>query len=135
MNNPQTILGIDVGGARIGVARISTMARLPEPLPAIKVDGTELEQLKALIKEHQIDILAVGLPRSLQGNETEQTKTIRAFTDKLKQFNLPIYLQDEALTSKQAEAELQTRKKPYSKGEIDSLAAAYIAEDFIVNQL
>ena len=58
--------------------------------------------------------------------------TIAEFTKQLKQsFNLPVYFQDEAVTSKQAEAELQARGKHYEKSDIDALAATYILEDWL----
>jgi RNase H-fold protein (predicted Holliday junction resolvase) len=40
-------------------------------------------------------------------------------------------MQDEAVTSKRAEAELEARGKPYQRGDIDALAATYILEDFL----
>ena len=40
-------------------------------------------------------------------------------------------MQDEALTSVKAEEELKDRKSPYEKGDIDSLAATYILQDYI----
>jgi putative Holliday junction resolvase len=74
----------------------------------------------------------VGHPRDMNGQSTEQTLRIETFTNKLKsRFSLPIDLQDEALTSKQAEAELIARKKPYTKSDVDALAATYILSDWL----
>jgi RNase H-fold protein (predicted Holliday junction resolvase) len=47
------------------------------------------------------------------------------------QVDLPLSWQDEAVTSAQAEAELVQRKKPYTKGDIDALAAVYILNDYL----
>jgi RNase H-fold protein (predicted Holliday junction resolvase) len=57
---------------------------------------------------------------------------IEQFVLELKQhFPLPVYMQDEALTSKHAEEELQARGKLYSKEDIDALAATYILDDWL----
>ena len=131
MKPNKSLLGLDVGGARIGVARAGSIARIPEALPAVSVNGEEVAAIQALVERHQIDVIVLGLPRSLEGNETDQTREIYSFAESLKKLELPLHFQDEAVTSKQAEAELKERKKPYSKGDIDSLAAVYILEDFL----
>jgi putative transcription antitermination factor YqgF len=68
----------------------------------------------------------------LQGQETDQTGYVRNFVATLqKEISTPIVLQDEALTSHHAEEELESRGKPYAKGDIDALAACYILEDYL----
>ncbi len=73
-----------------------------------------------------------GFPRGMQGQHTQQTDAIEAFVQELRQhIVLPIYMQDEALTSKHAKIELTAKGKPFDKGAIDALAATYILEDFL----
>jgi putative Holliday junction resolvase len=68
----------------------------------------------------------------MQGQVTQQTEAIEAFSEDIRQhINIPISYQDEAVTSRQAEAELQARGRPYKKGDIDALAATYILEDYL----
>lgn len=126
-------LAIDFGEARLGIAIANSIARLVSPRPAI---GSEqvLENLEKLCQAEKIDAIVVGLPRGIEGQETEQTGVVRAFVQELQERmpNIPVYLQDEALTSVQAEKELATRGKQFTKGEIDSLAATYILEDFLM---
>lgn len=131
-SQPHDILALDVGAARIGVARASSVVRLAEPLTTI----THNEQVEAVIQklcnEHNVEVLVVGLPRGLEGQETAQTATIREFVDRLTAVvNIPIVFQDEAVTSQKAEQELQARNKPYEKGDVDALAATYILEDYL----
>ena len=77
----------------------------------------------------------VGLPRGLDGQRTAQTEEVEAFARGLgERFGLPVHMQDEAVTSKQAEAELEARGKPYGKGDIDALAATYILQDWLATQ-
>jgi putative Holliday junction resolvase len=127
-----TILALDVGGRRIGVAAANVIARIAHPLVTIENDDQTVAKLKQLVDEEQAISLVVGLPRNLNGNETAQTKEVQDFIDSLrKHVDMPVYWQDEAVTSRQAEAELVERGKPYAKGDIDALAATYILEDFL----
>lgn len=127
-----TILALDVGGKRIGVAAAHVIARIAHPLTTIENTSDITTTLQKLINEEGAIGLVVGLPRSLDGKDTEQTRTVRMFVDKLKEhIALPVYWQDEAVTSSKAETELQSRGQPYTKGDIDALAATYILEDFL----
>lgn len=127
-----TILALDVGDKRVGVARASLVARLPAPLATLQRGTGFFEQLQQLIAEERAVALVVGLPRGLDGQETGQTKITRSFVDELQeQTDLPVHLQDEALTSRKASKELEANGQPYQRGDIDALAAAYILEDFL----
>ena len=72
------------------------------------------------------------MPRGLDGQRTEQTIYTENFVQELKShLKLPVYTQDEAVTSRKAEEELTKRGKQYTKEDIDSLAATYILDDFL----
>jgi len=131
-NRIGTILALDVGEVRIGVATANLTSRLPQPWGVIEHSNNVSDIINSILAEHKIVAIVVGLPRGLDGQETSQTKLVRAFTDELKQkVRLPFYLQDEALTSVQAEKELEQRKIKYNKGDVDALAATYILSDFL----
>jgi putative Holliday junction resolvase len=130
--NPRSVLGLDVGDKRIGVAVASLASRLPRPLATLTRDDTFFPALQGIIEAESAEALVVGLPRGLNGQHTAQTQAIEAFKAELSQHcALPIHFQDEAVTSKHAEAELKARGKPYERGDIDALAATYILEDFL----
>lgn len=132
MQQSSSILALDVGHKRIGVAIADAIARLPRPLTTIEVDEDVLKKIADLAAEHHANELVVGLPRGLEGQSTEQTKYSEDFVRRLKQkTGLLVHMQDEAVTSAQAEEELRQRGKPYAKGDIDALAATYILEDFL----
>jgi putative Holliday junction resolvase len=132
LDSSSTILALDVGGRRIGVAAANVVARIAHPLVTIENTPDISSVLQQLIDEQQAVGLVVGLPRNLQGEETEQTRTVKTFVTSLKErIAMPVYWQDEAVTSRQAEAELAGRGRPYVKGDIDALAATYILEDFL----
>jgi len=127
-----TILALDVGDKRIGVAQANTIARLASPLMTLAHSDDIIEQLKQLIAEHGAEVLVVGLPRGMQGQTTQQTQATKAFVEALKaQLSIPIHVQDEAVTSEKAEAELKAHGTTYSKADIDALAATYILEDWL----
>ena len=133
MQNPNArIVALDIGAKRIGVASANVVARLAAPLKTLAVTDDIIDEIKQLLAEQTASALVLGLPRGMQGQETEQTKTIEAFGEQLKQqITVPIYWQDEAMTSKLSEAELNASNKSYTKGSIDALAATYILEDFL----
>ena len=127
-----TILALDVGHVRVGVAKAHSDFRIAQPLTTLPHDDGFWAALEALIAETETGLLVVGLPRNLSGNDTQQTVKVREFAAELeKRTHLPVELQDEALTSQKAEEELSARGKPYQKGDIDALAATYILEDYL----
>lgn len=126
----EEILALDVGGKRIGVARANTIARIPEQLDTIIVDGTEVNQIIALAKGSDVRKLVVGLPRNQSGDETKQTQAVKEFVAQFdKEFE--VIWQDESLTSVAAEEQLMQSGKSFKKGDIDSLAAVQILKDYL----
>lgn len=123
-------LGFDVGEKRIGIARVNMIARLPQPIKTIQNNATLISQIASLIDENSPDVLIVGLPRNLNGEETAQTLYVKTFAHRnLSQFNIPIIYQDETLSSVAAEERLQG--SAYHKSDIDAHAAVIILEDYI----
>ncbi|MEI6755585.1 MAG: Holliday junction resolvase RuvX [bacterium] len=126
------IIALDVGSSRIGVAIASVMARMPRPLITLANSDTFFQELHTLIEKEDAQVIVVGMPRGLDGQRTEQTIYTENFIQELKShLKLPVYTQDEAVTSRKAEEELTKRGKPYTKEDIDSLAATYILDDFL----
>ena len=123
-------LGIDVGSRRIGIARVNSIAKIPEPLGTLINDETFPDAMTRLLVEHSIDIIVIGLPRNLRGEETPQTNTVRLFVDDIikKNTDKPVQYQDETLTSVAAGNYSQD---VIAKFGLDSLAAVEILKDFI----
>lgn len=130
------IAALDVGSVRIGVAMTPPGVSIAQPYGVIQVQDDSIQQIIDLIQTYLISTLVIGLPLGMQGQETEQTQSIRRFTERLKtKISIPIVLQNETLTSVKAEQELISRGKSYDKSEVDSLAACYILEDYINSRL
>ena len=131
-----TILALDVGEQRLGIAIASGDVKFARPLTTLANSEKFIDDIENLIEEHNIDTLVIGLPRGLDGQETNQTTAVREFARKLaNKVSIPFVFQDEALTSVKAEAELNKSRKAYNRGDIDALAATYILEDYIVENM
>ncbi len=127
-----TVIALDVGERRIGVARATLSVGIANPLTTLERTERTMQDIQKMLDAEGVNALVVGLPRGLDGQETAQTGTIRKFVEQLTtNVNVPIILQDEALTSRKAEDELKARGKPYKKSDIDALAATYILEDYM----
>jgi len=132
MPSNDRLLGLDIGHVRIGVATAIPSVGLASPLITLANDDSFNDRLLQLVIDQQPDGLIVGLPRNLSGDDTPQTAYVRSIVESLQsRLDCPVVYQDEALTSKKAEAELVRRGKPYQKGDIDALAAVYILEDYM----
>ena len=129
----RSLLALDVGTVRVGVAMARAEVRVPVVLPTLsRQDEQFWEKLKEIIMANDIKQLVVGLPRGLDGQETEQTKYVKNFVDELTgHIALPVVWQDEALTSVQAEASLATSRKSYQKSDVDGVSASLILGDYL----
>lgn len=129
----RTILSLDIGHVRTGVARAFIGVNIASPMQTISNTDNLAKAIQELVVSENAAALVVGLPRNLNGDDTMQTEYVRNQVDKIKPLvSIPIYFTDEALTSHKAEKELADRKKPYSKEDIDMLSATYILEDFLL---
>ena len=129
------VIGLDVGTKRIGVARADSTTRIAIPVGFIPVDGSEWAELEELASLNNTNLFVVGMPRSNEGSETQQSLCVRNFAKTLME-NIPgakVRFQDESLTSVEAEKRLKAKKKNYMKGDIDAEAAAIILQDFLEN--
>lgn len=121
------IIGLDLGMSRTGVARLNTIARIAEPLDVIEMtEDTFVEDVVKIIDKYGAYCVVVGLPRGLNGQDTEQTKWARNKTRQLKEkLKVPTYSIDEAGTTKQAEQIIKPGQN------VDSVAAGILLEDFV----
>ncbi|WP_372651802.1 Holliday junction resolvase RuvX [Halobacteriovorax sp.] len=135
------ILSIDYGTKVTGLACYCP-GREPFPQARGKViyqsDEQLIKELTFIVEEDFVEILVLGIPYYLDGNESEMTKRVRAFQDKLKaQFpNIDIYEQDETLSSTAAEERMMNSPQFNFKVDpkrIDEVAATIILEDFMRN--
>jgi putative Holliday junction resolvase len=136
------LAGLDVGERRIGLAVSDATGTLARPVGVVRtsgLDGDALDRAAAEIarladEEDGLIGLVVGLPRRLDGSANEMTPRVEAFAQTLgRRTSLPIVLQDERLTSIEAESRLAARDKDWRtrKARLDSAAAAIILQDYL----
>jgi putative Holliday junction resolvase len=126
-----TLISLDVGEKRIGVAVADAAVRIAVPFQTIEVDGQELEAIAKIVVQEEADTIVVGYPRNQMGESTTQTDYVEQFAKQLEDLVPTIVFQDESLTSVMAEDQLKAHKKPYTKADIDAQAAAIILQDYL----
>jgi putative Holliday junction resolvase len=124
------LIGLDIGERRIGVAWANSEVKLAAARSVVLNDENVVKTINDLVQNEKAEAVVVGLPRNSKGEETKQSKYVKDF---VATFNLtvPVYFQDESLTSVLAEDRLKNQKKPYQKGDIDSEAAVLILNDYL----
>lgn len=131
MSRSKSFLALDVGEKRIGVALGDDGVRLAFAYETIDVDGNEFVRIADLAIAEKVDTIVIGYPRNQSGEATAQTTYVETFAAQLRDLDAKIVFQDESLTSVLAEQRLLSYKKPYTKGDIDALAAAIILQDYL----
>jgi putative Holliday junction resolvase len=121
------LIGLDLGMVRTGVARINTVARIAEPLDIISMDVSNLaSEVTRFVNKYSACAVVCGLPRGLDGQETDQTRwAAEQITELQKALNVAVYAIDEAGTTKQAEIKASKNQS------VDSVAAGILLEDFL----
>ena len=146
----QTILAVDYGRVRIGLAIAKTETRVAQPLSTMeRVNRNEdMRRLRELAREHGVKQIVVGLPLRLDGTPGETAEEVQRFAQRLrKQIGVPVELVDERLTSWEAERlmeEVQGRfiheeklaggrktKHSQAKMTVDAVAAAVILKEYL----
>ncbi len=143
-------MGVDYGRARIGLAIASQSARLAKPLATLeRINRNEdMRRLRELVREQRIQQIVVGLPLLLDGTRGEMAEEAERFAQRArKQIGVAVEMQDERLTSWEAERLLEeefgkkyrdeTEKKKRSANEtvtVDSVAATVILREFLAKQ-
>lgn len=136
------ILGIDYGARRIGLALSDRTATLATPWRLMSRPPSEAETLRLLIVEIErltadddgLEAVVVGWPRTLDGRPTHQTPRVEAFARALEaRLAVPVVLQDERLSSHEAESRLAVRERDWRrrKAKLDAAAAAVILQDYL----
>ena len=145
-----SILAVDYGRARIGLALADSETRMARPLSTMeRINRNEdMRRLRELAREHGVKQIVVGLPLRLDGTRGSMAEEAERFAQRMqKQIGVPVEMVDERLTSWEAERlleEVQGRfihdekltgsKKPKNvkaKITVDAVAAAVILEEYL----
>ena len=135
------VLGVDHGRKRIGLALSDVTGTLARPWKTVESTGTarQAADLAAavdtlLAEPDGLDLIVLGWPRRLSGEPNEQTAEVEGLAARLQTLvPVPVVLQDERLTSREAESLLARREKDWRKRKLmlDAAAAAVILQDYL----
>lgn len=131
-------LGVDVGEVRVGVALSDPGGVLASPLVTLARDrrgGADLDTLAALVAEHEVVEVIVGLPRTLAGRHGPAARTAQHYADELAERlgGLPVRLTDERLTTVAATRTLSERgvRGKRQRAVVDQAAAVEILQGWL----
>lgn len=130
-------LGLDLGTKTLGLAISDPLGIIATSYKILRHDedyNSLIPMLKEEIEKNHIEALVLGFPKNMNNSVGERGEIALAFKEKLEEeFQLPVYMQDERLTTRQAESLLisndTSRKK--RKKVIDSLAATIILQSYL----
>lgn len=131
-------LGLDVGTKTIGVAVSDALGWTAQGIETVKINEERqmfgLDRLKEIIDSYEIDKVIVGLPKNMNGSIGERGEACQRFAKLIEEeFNLPVILWDERLSTMAAErflisADVSRKKR---KQVIDKMAAVVILQNYL----
>lgn len=127
-------LGIDVGKARVGVARCDPDGMLAVPVETVPRSEQSIARIAALATEYEPIEFVVGLPVNMRGTDTESTADAREFAAQLQRLTaVPVRMMDERLSTVTAHAALRSsgRTQRKSRNIVDQIAAVVLLQHAI----
>jgi len=131
-------LGIDYGGARVGLAITDSLGITAQGLETIHHKGNDkiiLRKLDELMQQYEINCIVVGMPLHMNGDMSERAEITEKFIHKLKcKYNkVKIDIMDERLTTVEAhrtmnDLNINPKKK---RNLVDTISAVYILEMYM----
>lgn len=131
------LLGLDIGGKRIGVAVSDDFGMIASPVAMVPRSASSGAEIREHARRLGAVGVVVGLPVGLSGREGPQAADVRAFVAGIEAtIGLPIAWWDERLTTSVAEKSLIAggTRRDKRKGQIDALAAALILQGYLDRQ-
>ncbi len=129
------VLALDIGERRVGVAMSDPAATVASPLAVLDADQVATtDVVAALVEEHDVELVVIGLPLTMRGEEGSQAARVREVADVLgPRLRVPVVFYDERLSSAEARRAMQsagmTSKR--ARGTIDKVAAAIFLQSFL----
>jgi len=133
------VLAIDMGSKRVGLAVSDELRLTVRTLPALPRTPWKrlLSSLAELCEQFDVRSIVLGLPLRLDGTEGDAAQEVRRLGRNLQlSLKLPLFFQDERLTSKDAESSLRERgfQAVEISDRVDGEAASIILSDFLEAQ-
>jgi putative Holliday junction resolvase len=134
------VLAIDHGTKRMGIALSDPSGIVASPLEFIPAEpfAPFLNRLKELIREKEVELILIGMPRNMDGSYGPAAAKVQEFVAVLKEnIAVPIQLWDERLTSAQANRFLLQAdvKRKDRKEKVDKAAAAILLQSYLDSRI
>ncbi|MHB8512529.1 MAG: Holliday junction resolvase RuvX [Actinomycetota bacterium] len=131
-----TIIGVDLGSKRIGLAMASTNVATPlEVIDRTGDDNADAKRIASIAREHEAGTIVIGHPKRLDGTEGPAANAASCFADILRGVDseMSVVLFDERLTTKQAERVLidAGARRAARRKVVDKLAATVILQSYL----
>jgi len=131
-----SVLGLDVGSKRIGVAGCDGTGLIATSLTTLQRKRFDLDAafLRDLVRRRAAEALVIGLPRNMNGSLGPQAQQVLDYGDRLGQrLGLPVHYEDERLTTVQAKRSLLTQNLSALKRKtlVDQEAACFILQQWL----
>lgn len=127
------VMALDVGTKRIGIALSDFLQVIAIPHSFISrvPEDKAIEEITKIAKENRVEKIVVGVPINMDGSQGFQAQNCIDFSQKLVGFD--IILEDERLTSEEAEQRLRERKVDFrkNKGLVDMESACVILQQYL----
>ena len=135
-NIPGRLVALDLGAKRVGIAVCDELRITVTPLPLIERRSWKdlLRRVAEIIEGYDARGLIIGLPLNMDGSEGSAAAEAKTLAENFRRsLNVPVYLQDERLTSVEAYSEMRAagEKNKAIDRRIDSESAAIILRDFL----
>ena len=133
------IMGLDVGSKTVGVAVSDPLGWTAQGIEIIKINEDEgifgIDRVAELVKEYEVTKFVVGLPKNMNNSIGPRAEASMAYGELLEaEFSLPVFYQDERLTTVQAErmlVEQANTSRAKRKKVIDKVAAVMILQNYL----
>ena len=129
-----TVLALDVGDRRIGLAISDPTGMLASPLGVVERGPSDVDDILRVALDNGVTEIVVGLPLTLAGESRQQAGKVRGFVHELRsKTDLPVTTVDERLSTVQAQRMLRESSSGRSRdrGRLDSAAAAVILQAYL----
>jgi putative Holliday junction resolvase len=130
------VLAVDLGTKNIGTAISDALGMTVRPVETIarSADERDIARLKVLVEDLEAEAVVVGLPLKMDGTVGDAAAAAMRFGEKLRgRLDIPVFMQDERLTSYEAEQMMIERgfAKRKRRDRSDEFAAMIILEDYL----
>ena len=130
------VLAIDHGSVRMGIAMSDELKMIAQPLEFIPAEPYSgfLDRLRELLREYEVELILLGMPRNMDGSYGEASAKVRDFEAVLKNsITVPIKTWDERLTSVQANRALLQggARKKKKRQNVDAMSAAILLQSYL----